>query len=65
MSSSWEGDHKRIIEAEYEIVFCYPEAFLSCDEGLKIFQSSTYRSAVVVDEAHCILSRVANRLRNY
>ena len=58
VSSSWEGDHKRIIEAGYEIVFCHPEAFLSCDKGLKNFQSSTYRSAVkavVVDKAHCIL----------
>ena len=38
--------HKWIIEAGYKIIFCHREAFLLCDEGLKIFQSSTYRSAV-------------------
>ncbi|XP_068756880.1 probable ATP-dependent DNA helicase RecS [Montipora capricornis] len=42
-------------EAGYEIVFCHPEAFLSCNNGLEVLQSSVYLSAVkavVVDEAH-------------
>ena len=40
------------------IVFSYSEAFLSCEDGLKVLQSTIYLSAVkavIVDEAHCIL----------
>ncbi|KAL9977382.1 hypothetical protein ACROYT_G014775 [Oculina patagonica] len=35
-----------------------PKAFLSCKEGVNLFESKTYQQAVkaiVVDEAHCIL----------
>lgn len=58
ISSLWEGEQQLIIEAVYEIISCHPETFRSCKDGLKIFQSSTYRSAVKAidaDEAHCIL----------
>ena len=58
LASQWDGTRATIIEAGYEIVFCHPEAFLSCKEGLEVLQSSIYKSAVkavVVDEAHCIL----------
>lgn len=56
--SQWEGARESITLAGYEIVFCHPEAFLSCNDGLEVLQSSVYLSAVkavVVDEAHCIL----------
>ena len=52
------GDGTPYNQAGYEIVFCHPEAFLSCNDGLEVLQSSVYLSAVkavVVDEAHCIL----------
>lgn len=58
VSSQWEGNRKTILEAGYDIVFCHPEAFLSCKDGLEVLQSEVYQSAVkavVVDEAHCIL----------
>ena len=47
-------------EAGYEIVFCHPEAFLSCNNnGLEVLQSSVYLSAVkavVVEEAHLFIA---------
>lgn len=58
ISSQWEGARERIIQAGYEIVFCHPEAFLSCEDGLQVLRSIVYLSAVkavIVDEAHCIL----------
>ena len=58
VASRWEGERKTILEAGYDIVFCHPEAFLSCNDGLEVLQSDVYQSAVkgvVVDEAHCIL----------
>ena len=58
ITCQWEGTRERIIQAEYEIVFSHPEAFLSCEDGLKVLQSTIYLSAVkavIVDEAHCIL----------
>ena len=58
VTSQWEGARESINQAGYEIVFCHPEAFLSCNDGLEVLQSSVYLSAVkavVVDEAHCIL----------
>ena len=36
ITSQWEGTRGRIIQAEYEIVFSHPEAFLSCEEGLEV-----------------------------
>ena len=58
VASRWEGERKTILEAGYDIVFCHPEVFLSCNDGLEVLQSDVYQSAVkavVVDEAHCIL----------
>ena len=58
VTSQWEGTHQRITQAGYEIVFCHLEAFLSCNDGLEVLQSSVCFSAVkavIVDEAHCIL----------
>ena len=46
INSQWEGTRERIIQAGYEIVFCHPEAFLSCEDGLKVLQSTVYLSAV-------------------
>ena len=48
----------RLKDAGYDLVFCHPKVFLSCKEGMSLFQSPTYQHAVkaiVVDEAHCIL----------
>ena len=59
----WEGARESIIQAGYEVVFCHPEAFLSCNDGLEVLQSNVYLSAVkavIVDEAHCILEWEAN-----
>ncbi len=58
LQSLWDGTRAKIIQAEYEIVFCHPESFLSCKDGLEVLQSDVYLSAVkavIVDEAHCIL----------
>ena len=58
ITSQWEGTIEHIIQVEYEIVFSHPEAFLSCEDGLEVLQSTTYLSAVkavIEDEAHCIL----------
>lgn len=58
ITSQWEGTRGRIIQAEYEIFYCHPEAFLPCEDGLEVLQSTIYLSAVkavIVDEAHCIL----------
>ena len=32
-TSQWEGTRNLIMEGGYEIVFCHPEAFLSCKDG--------------------------------
>ena len=45
-------------EAKYDIVFTHPEAVLSCQKGIELFQSAPYQrcvQALVVDEAYCIL----------
>ena len=41
----------------YKIVFTHPEAFISCKDGRKIFQTELYQDRVefcVIDEAHLI-----------
>ena len=43
ITSQWEGTRGRIIQAEYEIVFSHPEAFLSCEDGLENLQSTIYQ----------------------
>ena len=53
-----DANFSRLKDAGYDLVFIHPEAFLSCKEGMSLFQSPTYQHAVkarVVDEAHCIL----------
>ena len=53
-----EANFTRLKDADYDLVFTHPEAFLSCKEGMNLFQSAPYQHAVkaiVVDEAHCIL----------
>lgn len=60
ITCQWEATRERIFQAQYEIVFSHPEAFLSCEDGLKVIQSTIYLSAVkavIVDEAHCILEK--------
>ena len=46
-----------LMPAKYDIAFTNPEAFISCKEGMNLFQSKLYQSAVrvvVVDKARCI-----------
>ena len=53
-----DGNLDLLKGAKYDIVFTHPEAFISCKEGMEIFQSQLYQSSVqvlVIDEAHCIL----------
>ena len=43
-------------ETKFDIVFTHPEAVLSCQKGIELFQSAPYQrcvQALVVDEAHC------------
>ena len=45
-------------DAKYEVTFTHPEAFISCKQGLELFQTENYQRnvhAIVIDEAHCIL----------
>ena len=51
-------DEFHLKNADYEYVFTHPEMCLSTKQGVAMFQSDAYKysvSAVVVDEAHCIL----------
>ena len=53
-----DGNLDLLKGAKYDIVFTHPETFISCKEGMEIFQSKLYQSSVqvlVIDEAHCIL----------
>ena len=51
-------DETRPKNTDYEFVFAHPETCLSSREGVSLFQShacQSFVSAVIVDEAHCIL----------
>lgn len=53
-----DGNLDLLKGVKYDIVFTHPEAFISCKEGMEIFQSQLYQSSVqvlVIDEAYCIL----------
>ena len=53
-----DANYTLLREAKYEMVFTHPEAFVSCKDGMELFQSLPYQGAVkavIVDEAHCIL----------
>ena len=53
-----DANYTLLREAKYEMVFTHPEAFVSCKDGMELFQSPPYQravKAVIVDEAHCIL----------
>ena len=68
LTSRWEGTREQIIQAGYEIVFSHPEAFLSCEDGLKVLRSTVYLSAVkavIIDEAHCILEWWAKNIQSF
>ena len=44
-------------DTKYDIAFTNPEVFISCKEGMDLFEIKPYQSAVrvvVVDKAHCI-----------
>lgn len=47
----------RLQTGKYKIVYTHPEAFISCRDGRKVFQSDLYQDRVkfcVVDEAHLV-----------
>ena len=47
----------RVQKGEFKILFTHPEAFISCKDGRKVFQSDLYQDRVafcVIDEAHLI-----------
>lgn len=53
-----DANFSQLQKAEYDIIFMHQEAFLSCKQGMNLFQSSPYQlavKAVVVYEAYCIL----------
>ena len=48
----------QLSDAIYEVIFTHPEAFISCKQGLELFQTEKYQRnvhAIVIDEGHCIL----------
>ena len=53
-----DANYTLLKDAKYEMIFAHPEAFLSCKDGMALFQSQPYQravKAVMVNEAHCIL----------
>ena len=53
-----DSNYSPLKDGKYEIIFTHPEAFVSCKDGMEIFQSPPYQcavQAVAVDEWHCIL----------
>ena len=51
-------DEEKLCAGHYHIVFAHPESFISCKYGRELLQSQAYQtniSAIVIDEAHCIL----------
>ena len=53
-----DANLSQLRDAKYEVIFTHPEAFISCKQGLELFQTQKYQRnvhAIVIDEAHCIL----------
>lgn len=53
-----DSNYTLLKDAKYDMIFTHPEAFVSCKDGMELFQSQPYQravKAVIVDEAHCIL----------
>ena len=51
-------DEEKLRAGHYHIIFAHPESFISCKYGRELLQSQAYQekiSAIVIDEAHCIL----------
>ncbi|CAH3177909.1 unnamed protein product, partial [Porites evermanni] len=50
-----EANLSQLRDAKYEVIFTHPEAFISCKQGLELFQTEKYQRnvhAIVIDEAH-------------
>ena len=48
---------KYVQKGEFKVLFTHPEAFISCKDGRKVFQSDLYQNRLVhcvIDEAHLI-----------
>ena len=53
-----EANLSQLRDAKYEVIFTHPKAFISCRQGLELFQTEKYQRnvhVIVIDEAHCIL----------
>lgn len=53
-----DANYTPLKDAKYEMIFMHPEAFVSCKDGMELFQSQQYQrvvKAVIVDKMHCIL----------
>ena len=53
-----DANLSQLRDAKYEVIFTHPEAFITCKQGMELFQTAKYQRnvhAIVIDEAHCIL----------
>ena len=53
-----DANLSQLRNAKYEVIFTHPEAFITCKQGIELFQTEKYQTnvhAIVIDEAHCIL----------
>ena len=53
-----DANLSQLRDAKYEVIFTHPDAFISCKQGMELFQTAKYQRnvhVIVIDEAHCIL----------
>ena len=53
-----DANLSQLRDAKYVVIFTHPEAFITCKQGIELFQTAKYQTnvhAIVIDEAHCIL----------
>ncbi|XP_068757766.1 ATP-dependent DNA helicase RecQ-like [Montipora capricornis] len=53
-----DANLSQLRDAKYEVIFTHPEAFITCKQGIELFQTAKYQRnvhAIVIYEAHCIL----------
>ena len=50
-----DANLSQLRDAKYEVIF--PEAFITCKQGIELFQTEKYQTnvhAIVIDETHCL-----------
>ncbi|XP_044167046.1 ATP-dependent DNA helicase RecQ-like [Acropora millepora] len=63
-----DANLSQLRDAKYEVIFTHPEAFITCKQGMELFQTAKYQRkvhAIVIDEAHCILEWGEDFRRDY